>query len=434
PLFAKERLNTEIEQSQRLSLTGAEDWTVSSSAGFSHLEPSIAFLGPERTDAFQVGAGLDRVFWNTGGRFSATLQASRVSLNIDPTLRFPDSYYENKLELTYSHPLLRNKRGFLDRLDFNLKQYDIDFSEVRASESMEDFLESSSLQFTRWVFLSEQVGIVWERLRLSEEELGNARKRQQANLVDKADVIRAEDAVRIWKQNLVLAQSQQSAMQAELAVLVQDSRLQNLEPDFDLYAVSQQPPLEQATATLKDNSRLIRLLRIRSRQLELARQGFVETGRPDLSVVAQVNVKKLDDGLGNSMVLDKPDATIGLQFSYPLNNRTATHNVVRADLKIAQLREQIDQVVLELTSAYTGIYIQIAELEKVLRLNREQIESASERTNEELTLYNQGRGELTFVIQSRDNEQNAKLTYARNALNYQELLVRASGLMDELYR
>lgn len=49
----------------------------------------------------------------------------------------------------------------------------------------------------------------------------------------------------------------------------------------------------------------------------------------------------------------------------------------------------------------------------ILTLNQEQIESAKERTKEELKLYNKGRGDFTFVILSRDNEQNAKLTYAQ---------------------
>ena len=80
----------------------------------------------------------------------------------------------------------------------------------------------------------------------------------------------------------------------------------------------------------------------------------------------------------------------------------------------------------------TNIYIQIQELERVLALNQEQIESAKAKTGEELKLYNQGRGELTFVIQSQDSEQNAKLTYAQNGLTYHRLIVAYRALLDEL--
>jgi len=40
---------------------------------------------------------------------------------------------------------------------------------------------------------------------------------------------------------------------------------------------------------------------------------------------------------------------------------------------------------------------------------------------------------LTFVIQSRDSEQAAKLTYAVNALTYQKLLLEYRALMDQLH-
>ena len=61
-----------------------------------------------------------------------------------------------------------------------------------------------------------------------------------------------------------------------------------------------------------------------------------------------------------------------------------------------------------------------------------QIESAKEKTKEELKLYDMGRSQLTFVIQSRDNEQNAKLTYAQNATNYHKLILNFSALTDTL--
>ena len=87
---------------------------------------------------------------------------------------------------------------------------------------------------------------------------------------------------------------------------------------------------------------------------------------------------------------------------------------------------------LTLTSTLINIYVQIEEMEEVLRLNKEQIQSAKRRTAEELKLYNQGRGEMTFVIQSQDSEENSKLTYAVNAVTYHKLIIAYRSLMDQL--
>jgi outer membrane protein TolC len=69
----------------------------------------------------------------------------------------------------------------------------------------------------------------------------------------------------------------------------------------------------------------------------------------------------------------------------------------------------------------------------VLELNAGQIKSAREKTKEELKLYNQGRGDLTFVIQSRNNEENAKLTLAGNALTYHKMVLEYRALMDQVF-
>ena len=142
---------------------------------------------------------------------------------------------------------------------------------------------------------------------------------------------------------------------------------------------------------------------------------------------------EFDDNYIQSFGIDKPDARIGVQFSVPLEKRTAKHKIDKTNLQISQLEHEIDDVVLQLTSAVTNLYVQIDQLEPVLQLNQEQIESTARKTEEELRLYEQGRGQMTFVIQSRDEEESVKLIYAQNALTYQKLVLQLKSLMDEIY-
>lgn len=433
PKFQKELIATEIVHSERSGLLGAQDWNLSSSVFYSHEEPTLSFAGPERTDAFAISGGLQRSFWSTGARFSASFVSSHASLKIDPFFGFPGSFFENRLAVSYVHPLLKNRRGVLDRLEFDLKKFDIDFAEVRANENLENFLSSLSLKFLDWVFLNEQKNIIINRLELSKEELERTERKRKANLVNQADLIRTEDAVRFWEQNRVLAESHWKALQAELAVLAQDKGMYKASPVFDLYILEPETSLDSATEIIRSQSRLVKLLQLRINQLNQRRIGYVDLSRPDLSFVAELNLKEIDEAFGNSLVLDKPDATIGFKFSVPLKNRSAKSQIMKTDLQVMQLEKEIDDLVLSLEASYTNLYIQIRELGKVMALNKKQIESAYERTEEELRLYNQGRGELTFVIQSRDNEQNAQLTYAQNALVYHQLIVRCESLLDRIY-
>lgn len=120
-------------------------------------------------------------------------------MKIAPGFGVPDSYYQNQIGISYTYPLMQNRGGFLDRLGYDLKEYDADYSEIVAAENQEDFLAESGMKFLDWVLLTEQLRILKERMRLSEEELANTRKKREANLIDEVDVIRAMDAVRIAK-------------------------------------------------------------------------------------------------------------------------------------------------------------------------------------------------------------------------------------------
>ena len=52
-----------------------------------------------------------------------------------------------------------------------------------------------------------------------------------------------------------------------------------------------------------------------------------------------------------------------------------------------------------------SVLIQASELEKIIELNRQLIDSAEAKAVEEARLYGQGRNILTNVIQSRDSVQ-----------------------------
>ena len=70
----------------------------------------------------------------------------------------------------------------------------------------------------------------------------------------------------------------------------------------------------------------------------------------------------------------------------------------------------------------------------VLEFNQNQIESARERTPEELKVYKEGHGDMTFVIQSQDNEANARLTYLENSVTYHKLVLQYKSFLDQLLK
>jgi hypothetical protein len=177
---------------------------------------------------------------------------------------------------------------------------------------------------------------------------------------------------------------------------------------------------------------MIAALDVRRRQLEQSRSGYEETGKPALNFNLGVGLKGGDDDFGESMVWDKPDITASLVFIKSLGNDAAKSDISRTDLQLRQLEYEQEKAVLDLEAGITGVLIQLRELERVLELNQSEIASARERTEEEIVLYNQGRSDLSFVIQSQDNEQNARLLYAENAASYHKLALALDELTDKI--
>jgi len=432
PLFAKEELTADIEEQNRNSLTGDQDWNLNSSIIFSHEEPAIAIFGPEKTDALSLTGGVDKLFWKTGGILSASYTFNRVDMKIDPFLGIPDLYYQNQLSVSYLHPIFQNRKGFLSQLSYNLSGFEIDYAKIQSLENQEDFLAAAASKFIEWAYLSEQNSIISERYKLSEDALANTKSKREANLIDEVDLLRAEDAVAIAKQSLVLSESQFSGLGAELAVLTKNNSMNDLQPEYDLYELRSLPSIDTIEANIRQKSRLIQAIDRRIAQLEYARLGYEEMTKPRLSLLAQFNIKEADEKFGSALGMDKPDFIGGLQFSVPLERRTSRYSISKTDLQINQLELQKEEILLTLTAAVNNIYIRIKEMENILKLNLKQIETAESKTAEELILYNRGRSDLTFVIQSQDGEQNAKLNYALNAAAYQQLYLRYLALTDAL--
>ncbi|MFC1543272.1 TolC family protein [Candidatus Neomarinimicrobiota bacterium] len=444
PLFEKEALSGQIEGQGRDAYLGAQDWRIASSPSFVHQTPlATSSFSPKRVDQMSTGASLEKTFWSTGGRLSLSWTSDMTDQELDDiVIPFvpeplvispgPPQFYQNSINLSYTQPLLQNFRGALDRLGYEIGQYVVDMVNIQAQENQEEFLLDLASRFIDWVLLDEQRKIAQERLSLTEQQLEQAQRKRDANLIDEVDVLRSEDAVRLAEQGVVLLDAQWRAKQAELSVLSRSSNLLKLTPAFDLYERLDRVALSSAGERLRQQSRLLRVLSIQRQQMERQQQGLYEILKPQLHLSAQVAAKSGNSEFGSSLGFNNSDAGLFLQFSYPLGNRSALAEAEKTRLQIERHDLEVDEIVLGLEAVMQNLILQIEGMEQVLALNEKQIETACLRTEEELKMYNQGRGDLTFVIQSQDNEERALLTYAQNSAAYQGLNLRLNALLDEL--
>jgi len=444
PMMRQEELSTEIARKSREMALAARSWTIRSSPYYYYSRPvEPSSFTPEEIQELVVAGSAGKSFWSTGGRFSVEWSSKLTDQEL-PGIAIPspagvssfslglNEFYRNRIFLSYSQPLWRNFGGSLDRLEYDLGGYLVDMSGLEAAENREAFLLRLGMIFIDWVLLAEKEEILEERLRLAREELGFVEEKREAFLVDPVDVLRAEDAVRMAEQNLTLLRSNLTAARVRLAELTLSPGIAGMTPRHPLYETSELPDSAEVFADIRRRSRRLSALRQQKLRLQRLRRGYSERSKPELDLGLGAGLIGGDGRFHDSFAMTEPEYRISLIFSWPLGGRAAEIGESRTLVEIRRIDLRHEHAVQELRSGLSDILVRIGEMEEILRINRSQIESAGRRMEEEQKMYRQGRGQLNFVIQSRDNLQNAKLIYAENAAAYQRLLLRYRELTDRI--
>ncbi|MCK5407803.1 MAG: TolC family protein [Candidatus Krumholzibacteria bacterium] len=444
PYFRVEKMQKDIAQKESDRYLGRQDWRLNAHSSINHVEPlRTGPFDPDRVDVFVLGAGTERSFWGSGSRLTVDWQTDITDQKI-PGFSIPGpgggieipigppTFYRNILSATWSLPLMQNSGGELDRLEYDLSLYDIDINDVTALENQENYLLDVGSTFIQWALAEEQIRIAEDRLDIATEELDRSERKRTAFLVDEVDVLRSRDALLGTQSALYLIESQWKAVQAELATLADDAEIYQSKPQYDIYDLPGPPEIESFVDHVTRRTRLVRTLEFQLEQIVRLEQGYDDIKKPELALNLRAALLGGDEDFTGSFEMTNPDVGIGLVFSYPINNRTATADVEKTRLQIRQLELSIQNTQLSLEAAARTIIVRMRELRDVIDSNIEQISSNKKRTEEEIKLYTQGRNDLTFVIQSRDRVALSELEYAGNAAEYHQLLLQLRALSDEL--
>lgn len=433
PIFRKEAFSKKITKQESEILASLDDWLFSSNLALRYEKPAVNFAGPEKMTSIVGDIRLSKTFWENGTTLEAAFRTGYYDFKIDPFYGIPSSLIWNQFFINYSIPLLRNRNGFLNRLDFDLKQYEIDISKIISDEKCEEFLYATSVRFLEWIMYNEQIKIAQKRREIALMDLERIQKMYKASLVDYVDVIRAKNSVLNMDQNIDFHQSRWIALQSEFAQLTNMKELQNYRPVFNLYEIHKIESESTIIEKILKTSRLIVSINNQISQIEHQNKGLINQRKPDLSAYTNLMVEKIDSNLLGVLPVNRPTAEIGIKLSVPLDNKEMKHSIQLNRLQRDRLMEMKKQVERELTSSLVNLNVQLKQFQNVLKLNQDLIESTRQKTIEEMRLFETGRGDLYFVIQSKDEEMQAYLTYAQNAFYYQNLYLQFRSLTDELY-
>jgi len=433
PFFQKEELAVAVEQSKRETLLPRYEWSYSLMPQYTILDGQVGSEFLENlAQIATLEAGMQRGFAD-GRRMGFFVSTAYTWMQNPPVVPVPmeANTFQHGVEVSLSWPLKKNVEQ-LARLGYDVQEYTIKAKEVEILENQESFLVEPATLFIDWAYALELVDIYQQRLGLAEEQLATTNRMYRSNLIDKVDVLRAEDAIRLSQQAIFEYQSLAKSIQAVLATLSDTEGIYEDKPDFDFYSFVELPVPAEAAATGKANTRLKKPLLFLIEQLRYQSTAFGEREKATLDLFLEAGIFGPEDAFTDSLKIIHPQATIGLSYSPATGVEQVEAERQFISTQISQLEQEIEALEKTVETNVTSLLIQAVELEKIIELNKQLIESAEEKALEEARLYTQGRNMLTNVIQSRDSVQAQKAMLVDNFARYHRLIIQYRALMDQL--
>ncbi len=438
PSYIKESLNRELAKKDVQIQDSGQDWELNLTAQQAHQETLLPSFGPEKVDQSLVRASLGRQVWKTGAFVSVGAEASiddNHYAGAGSPFSQPSESQKQELNLTVSQPLLKNFKGSQSRLAYDLSRQSERLTDLQALEAQESFLATMADEYLDWTLLAEQENINEERLRLAQIQRREIKKRYDTNLVERVDFLRSQDSERLANQQYLLSRSQYIAKTHSLAHQSNMPKILNQEPSFKLYQIPELPDLDATLGKLRTESRTLKTWDGQKQQLQRRLSSLRNQERPELNLDLRTALKSEDqEGLapGEKDSDDGKDYSVGLNFKHTLGKSSAEGEREKLQIQLNQIDLDMQYSLMRLEANVRELYVQLQAMRNILALNKESISAAKETTREELKTYQQGRSDLTNVISSRDQIQNARLVYAQNAANYHKLFLQMQSLSDQL--
>jgi outer membrane protein TolC len=445
PLFPAEGLAPDIARRDQARLAAAQDWRASASSAWRWSEPvDTTPFSPRQTESANLGASLGRAFWATGGLLAVDWQASWTEQDL-PTITIPSatgtqsletgpgSLFRNAVGVRYTQPLWRNRGGTLDRVEHAAAGHRIDAATLEARENQEAFLLELATGYIGWARWSALREVARDRLEVAAAQLELVRELREANLVDRVDVLRAEEARAAARRALALAEAELRGQRAELAVLAQIDDLAGRTPALDLTATVDLPPAGATFAAVRDDARRLRMVNDRMAEVRERRDGAAARTDPALDLAVDLNLRGGDrDAYHDAWNLRHPEAAVSLEFRQALGAHAADAAREGADLRLRRLEHEHHRARLALEAAIARQRTRLAGLADALVLHARQVDVAGRKAAAERDLYGEGRNQLNFVLQAQDAVAAARRAWYETAARYHRLVLVYRELTDRL--
>lgn len=375
----------------------------------------------------------------TGGSLSGSLAArysDLINSGFDRTYKY---IFAPTLEIR--QPLLKNIGAKEEKTAIKIANYQLNISEEEFRQKAIDISARISRAYWQLYLLREFVRIDRENFEMAEEVYRRERVRVTEGISQSIDVERARSNAKSRQGNLLQSRQRLGIATDQLKLLMNWS---NLTIDSDVAILPTEEP-QTAPIEVHEKEAIERALKNRpetkqaGQQLEIskAEESLYRHRRlPDLDVFGRYAVSgysdEFSDAYDNTSFNDEDSWAVGLNFSYPIGNRSAEARFRSKAIARQQSEAQIERIRSHIKQDVKQVLLSIAFAEGEIESTRAAKESAVSVVQGEFIRFELGQTTNEELLRAQDLLAANSRNYVRAVVDYniaKAELTRAQGLL-----
>lgn len=362
----------------------------------------------------------------TGGLFDLAYRPARFVTT--GSAAFPEKLFTSEWSASYRQPLLRgawtdyNLAGVNSaRYAFSQARHDFDFA---VQDTLQSIVEAYwELVFARenWRVVGSALTVAVEQLRITDERIRVRELAARDRIADEAEVARR-------KEDLITAENEIRAREDDLRRLLFDAAdpsfwQVNLRPVTEIEVEpADNRAYEPLIAVAMANRPDLRSRRSLVAQAEVSLLQAERDALPNLELVGSWSSDGARDqfhsAYRDSVNLEFPDWSVGLEFSMPVGNNAARATRQRASLEVERQRRELHAATLEVTKEVRAAVRNLNSLAESIRASGESVRLATSDLETEQVKLRVGAS-TAFEVQQRNQDlREARSRHLRNLLDY----------------
>jgi len=380
-----------------------------------------------------------------GGTLGADINYSRTSQGfVSPfaaQLAKFNPEYQNQVNISYRHPLLRGAGRPDYRETLNAARADTRAAEISQRTTAHALALKTLNAYYQLAGDDIRVELARQAVARAKKLLAYQRTREHFGLIEQADRLQAEAllAARQTELQQAIAQRKSSAATLNRLMLRRPDAPIDL-PAASVHPVPAAPDIRKATERAEMLRPELRALAERLKAAEARLAAARDTMRMQMDAVARLGTRSLDSSASlaaaRGMSISDRFASLSLEISDTVNNRRTKAEIRKAELTrqrlVAERAQRLEQIRDELASAITAINSGRPTLE----LARREARAEKRKFEAEMRRYRAGRSDTATLVQFegdlRSAELRAELQYLTLRLAEHQLAWAEGALLQEL--